>query len=169
MKKLIFILIVLVLFTLGLAATDTALAASKSHSKTGLIALYNPNGGGILASISLTVHSGIYNRTVSSSNYSKYVGMSVHASTHKNSFVQCGGSMDVVSPSRVGNTNFILVNDQGPHWGDANYVYDYKKTGYDRILNHGTYTVTSKAQFYPNPSSCMGGGSVTDSFSFNNG
>lgn len=162
-KYIILCLSLFILFLLPL--TKTVDAAPKTHSKTGLVAIYNPNGGGLLASIALTSHTYLDNRDLIAFPTFKGISLFPQAHTKKFSFTQCGGIMDVVS-SKVGNQTASLVVDPGPHWGDASYTVTYMKSSSAIIASIGTQTIETKVQFYPQ--TCIGGGSVTDTFSYNN-
>lgn len=164
----VFILSFIFIFTFLLSSTQVADAAVKEHEKRGVIPMYNPNGGGILASIVLIVNTSIiYTPTTISNPDYNMVQFGVRASTLKSSFIQCGGTMNVVSPVKMGSTNISLIQDTDAYWGDGNYTYDRKKsTNVGRLK--GAYTIESTGQFYPSPSSCIGGGKVTSSFSFSN-
>lgn len=167
MKRLFLTLVTLVVVMLFIIPPETTHGASSK--KTGLIPIYNPNGGGILASIALDVWAWVYyerpNLPVPDYNI---VHVELETSTWKTSFVQCGGTMSGVSPAKVGGFNISLSQDYSDFIGDARRVYDRKK-GNNGVL-HGSYTVTTIGSFVPDGRSCapLGSTTVTNSFSFTN-
>ena len=166
MKKLTSALIVcILLFT---AYAPIADAGVKTNEKRGIIPMYNPNGGGILASIALVVNTRIETSPPSVPN-PDYLSVQffVSTSTLKNSFKQCGGTLTTVTPAKLGSTSISMSKDNGAFVGNSNHVYSrYKSTKQGRLK--GTYTVTTAGQFTPTGSMCSGGGRVTSTFSFSN-
>ncbi|MCZ0704396.1 hypothetical protein J2T56_002788 [Natronobacillus azotifigens] len=167
MKSKFTILICFVLiFTFFVSSTQLVTAARKENEKTGLIAMYNPSGGGFLASIALKVETSIYYTPTGFNPDYNFVEFVVQTSTLKGSFAQCGGTMNTISPLKMGGTEITLRPDTFLIPDDG-YARDILKSTRDG-RQKGTYTIESSGQFYPNPSTCMGGGRVTSTFTFYN-
>jgi hypothetical protein len=175
MKKNILLLFTLVLVFSSFFTVDKTYAnhngtfsgVKSSGGTTGWVALYNPDGGGFLASVAITVKSTISYRN-NSSIYSTYDDLQIDSNveTINSSFTQCGGSISIRDYTRFNTSQISLTTN-------TSYINSSSYTIVGKHSNTFTYgprpysaPVEAEGYFYPNPSKCFGGSSVQDKWTF---
>lgn len=170
LRKFFFVLSIVVL----LLGSSYSAEAHHNGSFTGgtngpgvtkFVAVYNPNGGGLLASIALNVTSSVAYKNASLPGHETIY---IHGATrtHVNIFRACQGTLSVTSPAKFGGSNISMVSG-GYYYTDPSYGHDFKHSN-----NFGagprpySARVTVTAAYYPSPSSCIGGGTASDDWTF---
>ncbi|MFT0139410.1 hypothetical protein ACEK07_32490 [Alcanivoracaceae bacterium MT1] len=139
----------------------------KAGEISGLVGVYNPNGGGLLASPAVYVSFDVNYRNSSLPGYHD-VGIFGYAKTHRNIFPACGGSINLVSPANFGSGTATMV-EGGNHLADPRFGYSFK---HSNLIGAGprpySYLVSVRGNYTPTQSMCVGGGNVTHSIRFSN-
>lgn len=124
--------------------------------------MYNPSGGGILASITFKVGNLITYKPSSSGSKTDHLITDAWVKTGTSSFTQCGGYLNI--------RNSVRITEDGSNWSSISLPYgtDYIADGNTRVRglhsNQFTYgmvpysfTAEAEGSYYPDGGTCIGG------------
>jgi hypothetical protein len=134
----------------------------KQDDDTFWAPMYNPSGGGFLASISFKIGNQFTYKPVSSGSKQDYLITDAWVSTGKASFTQCGGYMNIRNSVRItedgNNWSLISLPYGSSYWIDSNTRIEGK---HSNQFTYGfvpySFTAEAEGSFFPDGSKCSGG------------
>lgn len=162
------LLLAFVLAVSMITVPKTANAANASNDSSGAVVLYNPNGGGFLATVNLTVRTNIsYVQKPSVSDEWDFT-VDVSAFAVKSVLAQCSSYMTVRNYSMNGPTTIPLPNP-GSYIGDPNYSYTGLRSNTWSLKKGFSNKIESEGYVMAPPATCSlwSSNSVTDSWTWN--
>ncbi|MDR0267082.1 hypothetical protein [Paenibacillus sp.] len=152
---------------LALALPSAALAAD-THSKSGVIFQYGPDGG-VTFSVNATTSSILDYSTATVGNRYEYTYTKSDASIQSDSsygLSNCSSSMNVRNTTNF-NGSSVSLSQPSSYWVGPNTTIIGKNSGNGwktSLVTNFDVSVDNEGYVYPSPSACFGGGAVTDSF-----